>query len=66
MVFAERLKQLMQEAGVSQEKLGKEIGYSQRAVSKWINGQSEPTATAITLCANYFSVTSDYLLGLED
>lgn len=66
MEFAKRLEQLMKEKGVTQVKLSQSIGYSQRSVSKWINGQAEPTATAIMLCAGYFDVTSDYLLGLED
>ena len=66
MEFAKRLEELMKEQGITQVKLSQSIGYSQRAVSKWINGQAEPTATAIMLCANYFDVSSDYLLGLED
>ena len=66
MEFAKRLEQLMKEKGITQMKLSQAIGYSQRAVSKWINEQAEPTATAIMLCANYFDVTADYLLGIED
>lgn len=66
MEFANRLEQLMKERGLTQAEVGKIIGYSQRAISKWINGQSEPSATAVALCASYFEVTSDYLLGLED
>ncbi len=66
MNFGENLKDLLQHNNVSQSDLAKAIGYSQRAVSKWVNNQSEPTATAISNCAKYFQVTSDYLLGLED
>ena len=66
MKFGERLKQLMIDNGISQETLAKAIGYSQRAVSKWVNNQSEPTATAIVKCAEYFSVSFDFLLGSED
>ena len=66
MKFAERLKQLMHDANVSQDALAKAIGYSQRAVSKWLNGQAVPTADAVYKCATYFDVSSDYLLGLED
>ena len=66
MEFAKRLAQLMKENKISQEYLAKEIGYSQRAVSKWINEQSEPSATAIVLCAKYFDVSTDYILGLID
>lgn len=56
----------MQANGITQAELAKEIGVSQRAVSKWINLQSEPTETSIYNCAKYFRVTSDYLLGLEN
>ena len=66
MVFAERLLQLMKEHNITQTALAKEIGYTQRAVSKRVNAQAEPTATAIYLCAKYFEVSSDYLLGLEN
>lgn len=66
MEFGKRLSQLMKENKISQELLAKEIGYSQRAVSKWIIGQSEPSATAIVLCAKYFDVSTDYLLGIID
>ena len=64
--FSEKLKQLMKELNISQQTLAQAIGYTQRAVSKWINGQAEPSATAIVRCAQYFNVTTDYLLGLED
>ena len=56
----------MKEHNITQTALAKEIGYTQRAVSKWVNAQAEPTATAIYLCAKFFGVSSDYLLGLEN
>ena len=65
-MFGERLKELMLEQEISQNKLSKKIGYTQKAISKWINNQSEPTESAIRACAIYFKVTTDYLLGLED
>lgn len=66
MSFSETLKDLMEDGRVSQQELAKNIGYSQRAVSRWVNGQSEPTESAIRKCALYFGVSSDYLLGLTD
>ena len=66
MEFAKRLAQLMKENKISQDVLAKEIGYSQRAVSKWINEQSEPCATAIISCAKFFDVSTDYILGIID
>ena len=65
MIFGKVLNELMKEKGITQMALAKELGVSQRAVSKWVNLQSEPTATAIYNCAKYFNVSSDYLLGLE-
>ena len=66
MDFAQRLSELMKEWNCTQAVLAAAIGYSQRAVSKWINRQAEPTATAIVKCANFFGGSADYLLGLED
>ncbi|MDY4593109.1 MAG: helix-turn-helix transcriptional regulator [Eubacteriales bacterium] len=66
MLFAERLKTLMIEQNVNQSTLAKNIGYTQRAVSKWVNGEAEPSATAVYLCAKFFDVSADYLLGLEN
>ncbi len=60
------MKELMEANRISQARLAQEIGFSQRAVSKWIIGQSEPTATAIINCAKFFHVTAGFLLGLEN
>ncbi len=65
MKFGEIIKQLLQLNNLSQADLAKQIGFSQRAVSKWINCQAEPTATAIINCAKFFNVSAGYLLGLE-
>lgn len=66
MSFANTLKELLKENALSQSQLAAFIGFSQRAVSKWINAQAEPTETAITACADFFKVSVDYLLGRED
>ena len=56
----------MIEQGITQQKLANKINVTQKAVSKWVNLQSEPTETAIINCAKFFNVSTDYLLGLED
>lgn len=66
MKFSERLKELMQQQGYTQQQIANAIGYSQRAVSKWLNNQSEPTASAIFSLAEFFGVSADFLLGLSD
>ena len=66
MKFGIVLKELMKENKISQVKLAKEIDVTQRAISKWINLQSEPTESYIVKCAMFFKVSTDFLLGLED
>ena len=64
--IGQRLRELMKANGINQIELAGAIGYSQRSVSKWINFQSEPTATAIVRCARFFDVSCGYILGTED
>lgn len=66
MIFKENLRELLVNASLSQAKLAKEIGVSQRTVSKWLIGQAEPTATNLFKIALFFDVSADYLLGLKD
>ena len=63
MSFGTILKELMKEHGLTQSALANGIGYTQRAISKWINHEAEPTESAINRVANYFHITSDTLLG---
>lgn len=64
--FGKVLSELMKEKNMTQADVAASTGYTQRAVSKWINGQSEPSAVAIIRCAAFFEVSADYLLGLEE
>ena len=63
MSFGTILKDLLKEHGLTQSALASEIGYTQRAISKWINYEAEPTEPAIDRIADYFEVSSNYLLG---
>lgn len=65
-IFSERLKELREEKGLSQSQLSKETGLSQAGISLWEDGLRVPNAQVIILLAQYFKVTSDYLLGLSD
>ncbi len=65
-VFAERLKELRTEKGISQMQLVAQIGTTKSAVSLWEANKRVPSAEAVVAIAKYFGVTSDYLLGLED
>lgn len=61
MEFAERLKQLRSEKGVSQTKLAADIHISRSAVAKWENGLGMPNYDSIQLLADYFGVAVEDL-----
>lgn len=64
--FAKRLKELRNEKGLSQHALALEIQHSQQVISNWESGNVEPTASAIVAVADYFDVSTDYLLGRKE
>lgn len=64
--FAERLKELRVEKNLSQRSLAKELKISQAAIARWEANLQIPNIDSAILIANYFSVTTDYLLGLEN
>ena len=65
-IFAERLKELRIERGLSQSELARRTGLSRIAINHWEHCNRLPMATAIIILAKFFGVSADYLLGLED
>lgn len=65
-VFAERLKDLRLEQKLSVKELGKKVGYSAIAISRWEREDRIPNIEALVAIAKYFKVSTDYLCGLED
>lgn len=57
------IKELRTEKGLSQQALGKAVGVSQKAIDYWERGVNEPKASYIILLADFFGVSTDYLLG---
>ena len=64
--FPEKIKDLREEKGISQEKLADELGISHGIISFWENVKREPKLSNLILLAGYFGVSIDYLAGLED
>lgn len=64
--FAERLKELRQEKGLSIQSLAKEIKIGSSSLCRWENGQADVKGSQLIILAKYFEVTIDYLMGLED
>jgi transcriptional regulator with XRE-family HTH domain len=64
--FPERLKELRLEKDIGQEKLAEETGLSHGVISLWENGLRERKLSSLVMLAEYFDVSIDYLVGLED
>ena len=62
-MFKDRLNELLKANRIYQTDLAKHIGYTTQAVSRWCRGETEPDLKTTTKIANYFNVTTDYLLG---
>ena len=62
-IFAERLKALIMDKGISQKTLAEKTQLSDAIISRWLKGKRQPTADNIMLIADYFDVSTDYLLG---
>ncbi len=65
-IFSERLKELRLEEQLSVQDLGKAIGVSHAAISRWENGLRVPNIIYLVALAKFFKVSTDYLCGLED
>ncbi|MBQ7713115.1 MAG: helix-turn-helix transcriptional regulator [Clostridia bacterium] len=63
--FAERLKELRAESGLSIMALGKAIGVSDATICRWENGVSDIKSDELVKLAEYFLVSTDDLLGFE-
>ena len=64
-MFFDRLKKLCDEKGISAYKACTDVGLNRAAVAKWKTG-SVPSGSTAAKLAEYFGVTTDYLLGKEE
>lgn len=63
--FGTVLRQLRQNRHLTQEALGSKIGLSKAVISKYENGLGYPTFDVLVHFAEFFNVTTDYLLGIK-
>ena len=66
MKFCERLKTLLNENGVSHQKLADKMCVNRTHVSNWVNGRSLTSVTVLVQLADFFNTSTDYLLGRTD
>ena len=64
--FAERLKEIRIEKGLSRQELASKMFVSVRLISYWENGQRECDFDTLIKLSNILGESIDYLLGRTD
>ena len=65
MKFAKILRQLIEDAEISQKQLACEIKMSPSTLANYVQGTRYPDFDTLMSIAKYFNVTTDYLLGFQ-
>lgn len=59
----DRIEYLLQKRGISSYVLSKETGVSTGLLSQWKSRKQKPSAKKLSVIANYFGVSMDYLMN---
>lgn len=62
-MLSERLKTLRKEKKITQQKLANLLGVSSGTIAMWETNKREPDFETLNRIADYFGVSTDYLLG---
>lgn len=60
------LRSLVDHSGKTQKEIALTLGLSQQRFNFYVNGTREPDAEVLVSIADYFHVTTDYLLGRSE
>ncbi len=61
----EKIRTLRLARGISQVELARALSVTKQSVSNWENDNIQPSIEMLVKLAEYFSVSADYLLGLD-
>lgn len=62
-MFGDKLKELRENAKLTQEAFGEMFGVTSNAVYSWEKGKTQPSIEVIKKIAKYYDVSVDYLFG---
>lgn len=65
-LFSQRLRTLREKRRLSRRVLAELCGLSKNMVSLYERGEREPSVEALVSLADFFEVTTDYLLGRKN
>lgn len=66
MNFHNRLTEIMTNKDITAYRLAKDIGVQPAMVGRWMKGENIPSVEKLASIADYFGVSTDYLLGRAD
>ena len=66
MSFSDKLYKLRISKGISQKELADNLGVAQSSINYWEKGQRDPSITVVKKIAEYFGVSLDYLMEIDD
>jgi transcriptional regulator with XRE-family HTH domain len=64
--FGQRFQQLREASNLNQDQLAKQFSVDHSTISKWEGDKAVPGTAVVIKIANYFNVSTDFLLGVED
>ena len=64
--LSERLHSLRKERGLTQTEAANAVEISLKSYCRYESGEREPTASVLVRIADFYNVTTDYLLGRSD
>ena len=64
--FKYRLKELRKEYKMTQNELANKLGLVRTAIANYETGRTNPDSETLSMIANIFNTTTDYLLGRTD
>jgi transcriptional regulator with XRE-family HTH domain len=62
--FPNKLKEARKRCGMTQEEIAKELGLPRGNIANYETGRREPDLETIAKLANYYNVSTDWLLGV--
>lgn len=65
MPYIDVLRQLMNERGLSQQRLADMLGVNQRTVGQWLLGRKKPGYDSILMLYEKFGIQPNELFGVE-
>lgn len=65
-IFEIRLKELRKEKNLTQKELAQIFSTTDDSIFSWEKGRSQPSIDTIRKFCEFFEVSADYLLGIED